>query len=207
MNDGTLRAAYAEVLAGQGGGRSDCLSPETLFALIEGTAPEAERLRALRHVGACRRCRDELELIRLAGDVASRVATRRVPWRTLAAAAAVVFVAGGLLWRAQPWGEDTPRGAAPSAAVRLLAPGDDGPVPLPLSLAWSPVRGARQYAVEILTPEGTPAFAVATADTAVVVPSAAGLIAGVEYRWWVRATLEDGAQVRSLARRLRLATP
>lgn len=203
-----MRAAYAQLLTDRAGGRADCVAPEELLALVDGTAPEAERLRVLRHVGICRRCRDELDVLRLAADVASRVAARQVPWRALAAAAAVVIVAGGVLWqRAQRSDDDTLRTVTPPAAVRLLAPGEEAPATLPLTLVWSRVPGARRYQVEILTPEGTVAFAVAGADTTVVVPPTGGLTAGVDYRWWVRATLENGAQARSLARRLRLAIP
>lgn len=211
MNDEMLQTAYGRLLAERGADRAECSTPEALRAVVEGTADEAERLRILRHVGRCRHCRTELDLLRAAGDaarLAARPAWRVAPVWAAAAAALVVLVGGAVAWQAV-------RGRSPdapgvlrddgAAAVRLLAPDDEGEARLPVTLVWGAVPNARRYEVEVLRPDGAPVFTATTADTAVVVPAAAGLASGVAYRWWVAAALPDGSQPRSLARRLRIA--
>ena len=205
MNDEMLRAAYGRVVARRGSSRADCVSPDALGAVVDGTASESERVRTLDHVGRCRHCRSELELLRTAGDTARQVAAPvgfRVPvW---AAAAVVILAAGVALW--QPMfapSAPTLRDGISESPLRLIAPADDGVATAPVTLAWSSVPGARRYEVEILNPSGAAVFSRATTDTTITA-TASGLVPGIQYLWWVRATLPDGSQPRSLTRRLRI---
>jgi hypothetical protein len=209
VNDESLRSAYTDLLTQRAGPRSECVSPEALLRVAEGTAPEAERLATLRHVGACRPCRAELELLRTAGDVAQRVARSR--WhgrRLLAAAAGVMMLAGSVaLWLAlRPPAADTLRDGAPTR-VQLLAPAEEGTATPPVTLVWAAVPAALRYEVEVLRPDGSAAFIAEPRDTTVVVPVTAALAPGFEYRWWVRAVLPDGTRLHSPIGRLRVATP
>jgi hypothetical protein len=206
VNDDSWRAAYAQLLADRGAGRAGCASPEALLAVAERAGPEAERLATLRHVGGCRRCRAELDLLRVAVDVGVRMARPRRAVKPALAAAAVLVVAAGALgiWqRAQPPIADTPRGTTPAGAVRLIGPNENVAVAPPLTLVWASVAGASRYEIEVLTTDGVLAYGVATSDTVAPVPDDR-LTAGVEYRWWVRAVMPDGSQPRSPTRRLRV---
>ena len=208
MNDEALRSAYAELLDARGNARAGCVAPEALLAVVEGTAPEAERLRTLRHVGSCRCCRADLDVLRTVADVAERVArpaSRRAP---LLAAAGIVLVLGGVaLWEAARAPDPGVMRQAPAGAVRLLAPAEDVPAAQPVMLVWAPVPDAHRYEVEVVRQDGGVVFATTTRDTVLVIPESAALAPGGDYRWWVRAVLADGSQPRSLARRLRIARP
>jgi hypothetical protein len=203
VNEESLRAAYA-LLLDERAGRDDCVAPEALLAVVDGSASEAERLRTLRHVAGCRECRAEFELLRTAGDVAERVEQRS--WRRpLLTAAAGIFlmISGAALWQALQPSAETMRGEA--TTVLLLSPAEDIPTTPPVRLIWAQVPGARQYEVEIVRADGAPVYETVTADTTLDVPETAGLIPGTEYRWWVSALLTDGTQPRSAPRRLRIS--
>lgn len=208
MSDDTLRTTYEWKLAENDPRRADCPAPEALLAVVDGTAREPERVRTLRHVGGCRSCQRELDLLRATHDTAEMAVhtrPRRFPLFA-AAAAALIVVAGGVAVREtvmQPG--DTVRDAAPFETLRLIGPGESAAAALPLTLSWSAVPDARRYEVEILSADGSAAFSGATQDTSLVVPVTTALAPGAEYRWWVSATLQDGSQARSLARTLRIA--
>ena len=206
-SDDMLRTTYEWKLAASDPRRAECVTPEALLAVIDGTAAEAERMQTLRHVGSCRHCRSELELLRATretAEMAVQPAKRRfIAYAT--AAAAVVLIAGGIALRqfgAEP--ARTFRDAVPGA-VRLIGPADDAAASIPVTLAWAPVAGARRYEVEILGVDGSAVFTARTTDTTVVVPADVPLLSGAQYRWWVGVTRNDGSQVRSLARTLRIA--
>jgi hypothetical protein len=205
MNDERLRTAYGRAIAGRNASRADCVSPEALESVADGRATEDERLRTLAHVGGCRHCRADLDLLRAAGETARRVtAPARFSVPVWAAAAVVLLVAGIALW--QPLGDSSGeplRGPGLVSDVRLIAPVDGGLVPAPVTLAWSSVPATRRYEVEILDSSGVAVFATATGDTSITV-SNTRLVPGTEYRWWVRATLANGGQRRSITRRLRI---
>lgn len=190
------------------GSREDCVAPQSLLAVVEGSAAEAARLETLRHVGACPHCRAELDLLRTTAD-ASKGVTRLDRYRTplVGAIAATVVLAIGAVsaWWAitRPVGSEAMRSLTP-AAVQLLSPSADAAVAAPVTLVWSAVESARQYDVEMLDAAGTAVFDATTSDTTVVVPAEA-LVAGVDYRWWVRAEVPGGTRP-SLMRRLRVTT-
>jgi len=209
MRDDMLRTTYEWKLARSDPRRADCVTPEELAAVIEGTAPEPERLRTLRHIGSCRPCREELDLLRATHETAEMAAqprTRGVPMFAAAAAAVLLVVAGSVALREavfQP--ADVVRDAPPAGAMQLIGPGDGAVASLPLTLVWAPLPDARRYEVEVLTAGGSAVFTTSTQDSTVVVPATIALTRGGEYRWWVSAALRDGSQVRSLARTLRIA--
>jgi hypothetical protein len=206
VNDDKLRAAYETQLLSREGRRTDCAAPEALLAIVENTASESERLQTLRHVGSCRSCRAELDLLHSASAAATESVAAPV-WRSprvLAAAVVLLFVGGVALWQTVRGVPDLPRTAS-SNAPRLLAPPEDVKATDPLTLVWSALPAARRYEVEILRATGEVVFEGSTADTVLVVPGNT-LAAGEDYRWWVVAVLRAGTRA-SPTRRLRLSTP
>jgi len=206
MNDEQLCAVYQRVVAERtSGARELCVTPERLMALVAREGDETERLATLDHVMACRHCLREFELLRSVGSAAAQP-SRRVSWGVGLAAAAGLLLLLGLyttrgLWRADA-GPDIERGAR--SEVRLVAP--TGKVAgRGLVLTWRAAPDAARYEVELLDAEGTPEFTAATRDTSVALPPATVLTSGAEYRWWVRAILNDGSQWRSVPETLRVA--
>lgn len=208
MNIETLRSAYMRMLDERGAPEDDgCVEPDALLAVVEATATESDRLSTLGHVGACPRCRAELDLLMTAAQAGR--ATARTGWHVLtplrAAAVALLLIGGATLWQAtRNPATDTMR-ADPVDAVRLLAPGPEAAVGTPLTLTWAAVPAARRYEVEILDPAGTAVFAAGTADTTLVIPPGT-LEPGARYRWWVRVVALDAIRPSPL-RPLRLTPP
>jgi hypothetical protein len=206
VNDEKLRSAYETHLLNRAERRADCVSPDALLAIVENTAPESERLQTLRHVGSCRSCRAELDLLHSAGAAAEEAVAPPL-WRRprlLAAAVAVLFVGAVALWQTVRGTPDLPR-AGVVDAPRLLAPAEDMKATNPVTLVWSALPSARRYEVEILRATGEVVFERATSDTVLAVPDHT-LSAGEDYRWWVVAVLREGTRA-SPTRRLRLITP
>jgi hypothetical protein len=212
MTDERLRDAYeAAMAARRGPDRVSCPSPELLHALVRREGPEAVRLMTLDHAMACPHCRGEVELLRalrLAGEPAGSVPRRRPRWAigvgaALAAslAVAVALGPGRAAWDRER--DDVMRGSG--SALWLAAPGDGEVVPshAPIAFAWHPGRGARDYVVELLAPDGGVVLTGTTPDSALTLVPAAPLAPG-EYRWVVRARLADGTGQISAARSLRV---
>ena len=202
MNDEKLRTAYQAHLESRAGHRADCVAPEELLALVDGTASPEQRMRVLRHVAGCAACRSELDLMRSAGSAAEHAVAApllRNP-RALAAATVLVFIGAVAIWQASRGAPNLPRTGA-SNSVQLIAPSEDAAVAAPVKLIWSALPAARRYEVEILRPGGDVVFTSTTSDTTLVVPANA-LAAGGDYRWWVVAVLPEGSRP-SPTRRLR----
>ena len=208
MNDEQLRAAYSRLLD-DARPRSGCPAPEVLLATVRREGPETARLQVLDHAASCAACLRDLELLRALTEsgparTGARVSARwwaAVPL-TLAAALIVALSLNPDLrdWRGQP---DTPRGEASS--VTLLAPADGaGAAASALAFSWHRVPAARRYTLEVVTTDGAVTLRAETADTT---RTAAGALRAGEYRWWVRAQMEDGTDRRSAARILRVRTP
>ena len=206
MNDDTLRSAYAEFLSSRGSGRTDCATPEALLAVADGSASEADRLTTLRHVGRCRACQADLDLLRSARIAAESTdsAPRWERWPAMAAAV-VLVIAGGLAIRAATRGTTTDVMRDGTASFQLLAPIEDTTIAPPVRLVWSSLPDAIRYEVEVVTPGGQVAFRNSTRDTALTVPSEV-VVHGADYRWWVVGVLPQGDR-RSATRRLRIAKP
>ena len=208
MNDEGLRSAYAQFLSTRRVQRAECVSPDALLAVVDGSASEAERIATLRHVGLCRACQSDLGLLTSAGEAAGSVTA--VPgwrrWPALAAAAIVLVVAGSFAIREATLGTpaDVLRDAAPTP-VRLLAPAESVAATTPVNLVWSALPDTRRYEIEILRPTGEVVYATTAVDTVLVVPASV-LTPGADYRWWVVAVLPEGKRTSAL-RRLRVTAP
>jgi len=212
LTDARLRELYLRAFAkGRGGGgRTKCVAPEAILAMLRREGPEPERLEALDHVMACGQCRPEYELLRSIEQaeadrpevvsLLSRRGRQAIATFALAASVLLVVVVGQKLGSHQE--PDVARG--PADAVALLAPEtevDSGP---PLTFAWQPVPGAREYAVEVLDEQGRVVASMVTERTSATLDGAIRLVPGSTYRWWVRASTAAGDQRASPLRPLRI---
>ncbi len=210
VSDERLREIYAGLMASRAGTRTEpCAEPEAILALVRREGAEEARLATLDHVMSCAECRAEFDLlgsIELAGaqtGVAERPGRR---WLAPAALAASVLLAVIVGRYALPGGYE--REVVRSGAddrVTLLAPPDEAAAGGPLLFAWHPIPGASRYRLEVMTRDGEMVLEAETADTAILMPSAADLAPG-EYQWWVAATA-PGASPRSALRPLHLIAP
>lgn len=132
-------------------------------------------------------------------------------WWQAAAAAACVLVAVGL-WQGTPWQQidnpDRPLGgaAAPVDAVRGTGPAEPPqilePLPeaaigsVPVVFRWTPVEGALQYRVQLLTSGGDIVWTGTTAETSMRFEGPAA-VPGGQYYAWVAAQLPDGRRLQS----------
>jgi hypothetical protein len=206
VNDQQLRAIYADVMTSRSRSRpSACPEPEAILALVRREGPEDTRLATLDHVMSCGDCRSEFDLVRsieLAGAEAGAIARPGRRWMAPLALAASVLLAVVIGRYALP-------GAAEKDVVRsgekerltLLAPPTDATTGSPILFAWHPIEGAGRYRLEVMNAGGEVVLEAETADTAIVLQSAADLEPG-EYQWWVGATAP--ADARSALRPLRL---
>jgi hypothetical protein len=208
VNDEPLRTRYGEHLATRSHRGVDCASPEDLLAVADGSASEPGRLRTLSHVGGCRHCQADLDLLMSAREAAV-VAMPAPTWRrfpVLAAASIVLVLGGGFVIREAMRGSTTdPQRDVAASVVRLIAPAESLAAAGPVHLVWATVPGARSYEVEIVRPSGEVVYTTSTRDTTVLLP-AATLVPGADYRWWVVAVLSAGNRSSGM-RRLRITTP
>jgi hypothetical protein len=202
MNDERLRAVYERILA-ESRPTGDEATPEQMLALAEGRGSDAERLRTLDRVMRSENSRQDFELLRAAA--AAMRPRPRVTTRLWAAAAAVLVIAGAstVTWRQMHQDENVMRGA--ENAVTLSAPNDSPAASGPLVFAWRRVPGAKSYEVELVEASGTLVQMTTVHDTTWAPPPSVHLVPGVEYRWWVRATLADGTTLEAPPRRLVLS--
>jgi hypothetical protein len=214
MTDQRLRDLYS--LGIEARGPSDqCPPSEALLALVQREGTETRRLETLDHVMACAGCRSELALLHAVKKTGGTPGERKEATRprlkhpalpryiALALAASLVLAIGlgpaRRLWQGESAG--LTRGAAPELA--LLAPIPGAIAEIPVTFVWRPLRGARDYTVEVLTLSGTLSFAGRTADTMLVASSVDALVPG-EYQWWVRARTADDVERRSQMRYFRI---
>jgi hypothetical protein len=73
-----------------------------------------------------------------------------------------------------------------------------------IQFSWKPVRGARDYEIEVLDADGLSTFVSTVQGTTVLLPATVRLLPGTEYRWWVVARRADGSRVGAIPRRLRV---
>jgi hypothetical protein len=214
MTDQRLRDLYTRGIEARG--RSDqCPPSEALLALVQREGVEARRLETLDHVMACAGCRSELALLHAVEKTGRTPGEQRETSRAtlkhpaqaryiaLALAASLVLAIGlgpgRRLWQAEPAG--LTRGGAPE--LTLLAPIPGAIAEMPVTFVWRPLRGARDYTVEVLTLAGTVSFTGRTADTMLVASSVDALVPG-QYQWWVRARSADDRELRSQMRYFRI---
>ena len=206
MNDQQLRAIYGDVMTSRARSRTPaCPEPEAIFALVRREGSEETRLATLDHVMSCADCRAEFDLVRsiqLAGADAGAAARPGRRWMAPLALAASVLLAVLVGRYALP-------GAPEREVVRsgekdrltLLAPPTDVITGSPILFAWHPIEGAGRYRLEVMNAGGEVVLEAETADTAIVLQSAADLEPG-EYQWWDGAATP--AEARSALRPLRL---
>lgn len=215
MSDARLRELYARSFgAGAGTGTATLPathpSPEDVLALAQGSLPESRRLALLDHVMACSDCRAEFDMLRAietaGGERTAQVRPLPSAWRRmapLAIAASLALVVGTEGWRrSRDGGDEVMRGDA--NGVRVVSPAGEVAPGAPLTFAWHSVPGARRYDLEVLNADGNVVFSAETRDTVVTGARPETILPGAEYRWWVRAVLEDGAQPRSEPRAFRV---
>lgn len=186
------------------------LGASALAAFVDGTLVGEARQAVMRHLAACRECREELVLVHaLVRGAPTRQSRRK--WggvATLMVAAAVAFTmipragdradAVALTLRADSAAvvDDLP-------AVQLAAPMIDAHVaPEALPLGWRPVATGATYLVTLQDTTGTLIWSAVTGDTSIVVPSGGPLESGASYYWSVDAQLADGRTTRSGLRRV-----
>lgn len=98
---------------------------------------------------------------------------------------------------------DDVRAKAPGAAPQLMAPKVGATLGTPTRFEWTPVAGAVQYQLHVLTGEGDIVFDATTTDTGIEYSGAAER-PGPFYAW-ISAQLTDGRRVQSAV--VRLAGP
>ena len=210
MNEERLRRIYSGVVASRGtraGRAGACPDPDAILALVRREGSDDTRLATLDHVMSCAHCRPEFDLLRsieLAGaEGAAAAPPARRSWimpAALAASALLAVVIGRLMLPAVPENEVVRSGE--EGRVTLLAPPPEAATGSPMLFTWHPIPGAPRYRLEVLAGGGEVALEAETADTAILLQSAAELPPG-DYTWWVGAT-SAGATVRSALRPLRL---
>jgi hypothetical protein len=206
MSDRQLRAIYGGIMtSGRESRRSACPDPEAILALVRREGSEETRLATLDHVMSCADCRSEFDLVRsieLAGAEAGAIARPGRRWMAPLALAASVLLAVVIGRYALPGGpeSDVVR-SGEKDRLTLLAPPTEATTGSPILFAWHPIEGAGRYRLEVMNAGGEVVLEAETADTAIVLQSAADLEPG-EYQWWVGATAP--ADARSALRPLRL---
>jgi hypothetical protein len=197
-----LRAWYAEALARRVEGEAGHVDLEVLDALAAGRLDDDRALPLLDRVMSDPALLREYELLR-ATHAAGRLRSAGAPrWLALAAALALVASATAVWQATRPAGPAVLRGGA---AVTLVAPAADAPVPGPVRLMWRAVPAAVRYVVEVSDDQGRPVMREETADTVLAVPPGR-LAAGSAYLWWVEARTPAGS-LRSSPRRLATTPP
>lgn len=216
MTEDQLRELYARALASPDRmpRKSDqCVTAESMLALVQREGPESQRLRTLDHVMSCNACRRELDLLRAieqaGADLGVAADTRSWPgwprFSPLAVAASVVLAFGVALGIRYAGDQtDIPRGGG--GAVVLLTPPKSVAGNQPVAFAWRRVPHASQYVFELLDERpggnGTPALARTTSDTSLLLEPTQ-LRRGQDYQWWVRA-LTPAGELASPMRSLRV---
>ena len=211
--------------------RGACPDAAELSTFFEGRLTDAHRADVAAHLADCPECRaalgalgrlttSELPMVppALLEAAAGRPSRRR--WRRAAAvmaAAACVLFAVSIARQSpeQPAGTvstpvaipseppDDVRARTPGAAPQLMEPKAGATLSTPTRFEWTPVAGAVQYQLHVLTGDGEVVFDATTAATRIEVANA-GERQGPFYAW-VSAQLTDGRRVQSAV--VRLAGP
>ncbi len=202
MNEERLRKLYQDALApgsdATATGRTSCVSPEQLLALVRREGTENSRLATLDHVMVCHSCRHEFDLLRAveqAGVQSGAGPRARWRWHNLApiGLAASLLLALGVAIGLNRAGErpDQLRGA--SDGVTLVAPSAQVGADEPITFVWHRVRHANRYVLELLKGggDGEAVLSRETSDTALVLDPKL-IQPGAQYVWWVRAVTSAG---------------
>lgn len=211
--DDRLRDAYGRAIEARAvAARARCVSPEALLALVRREGREVERLATLDHAMNCAACREEFELLRSierAGGDDVRQAVEGIRWKrnlSMAIAASAILAIGIGTGRQvlDPDDGDIMRSGA-SDEIGLVAPAVSASLRAggAVTFTWRSVPGAPSYVLELLDADGEVAWTGLTRDTTLSMPIADLLPPGA-YHWTVRARSEDGRELRSVARPMRV---
>ncbi len=194
MNDDELAGLYREGMQRAAAGPDDGVSLDAMLRVVRGEADAAERLSTLDRVMASDALRKEFALLSAVAEGERHTAPTRRSWWPLAAAAAVLLVAGGVTWQMRERaGDDVVRGDR--GTIELVSPRDV--LPAGRLFTWRATATASRYRLQVRDAAGGVVFDSLTRDTTMVLPDSVRLAPGTEYRWWIRAELEDGGQARS----------
>jgi hypothetical protein len=203
-SDREIKQAYQRTLATHGQEtRDNCVSPEAILSLVEGSEGEEARLHTLDHVMACRHCREDFELLR--GLARSRPVEERSkkrwgissPQRLAWAASLVIALGAGSLW----WGS---QGSGPEGVMRgdgtelrLVSPAAGGTLDEGMTFAWNSLPQAFSYEMEVIDADGEVVFRFSTPDTVVVAEGLSSAVLAEGLSWWVTARTRDGSRISS----------
>jgi hypothetical protein len=205
-----------------------CPDPAELAAFFEGRLNDAHRADLVAHVANCEECRavigalgamsvSEMPVVPAAMVEAAAGARQDRRWRPAAAvvaAAACVLVVVAISRQSpeQPGSSTATPGLATSSvpddvraktqgvAPLLMEPKVGATLSTPTRFEWTPVDGAVQYQLHVLTGDGDIVFDATTQATGIDVDGA-GERQGPFYAW-VSAQLTDGRRVQSAVMRL-----
>lgn len=211
--------------------RNACPDAAELAAFFEGRLDGSRRADVVAHLADCAECRaalgalgrlttSELPMVPAALLDAAAGRPSRPRWGRAAAAmaaAACVLFAVSISRNApeqpgtavstpaaiSPEPPDDVRAKAPGAAPQLMAPEVGATLGAPTRFEWTPVAGAVQYQLHVLTGDGDIVFDATTTDTGIEYSGAAER-PGPFYAW-ISAQLTDGRRVQSAV--VRLAGP
>ncbi len=173
----------------------ECLDPELVAALAEGSLDADARARALRHVAGCALCRRAVASVAEAladGPITHEIeiveGRRRGRWLRISvplAAAAVV-----LLLLRSPGGDSTARHRGGGAEQGPVAIGPIGTVAAVRFFDWTRVVGSNLYRVTLFDTGGAVVYETQVTDTTLVLPDSVRLDPGRLYLWKVQARTE-----------------
>ena len=211
--------------------RSACPDAAELSTFFEGRLADAHRPRLVAHLADCPECRaalgaldrlttSELPMVPAALLEAAAGRPSRPRWgraaAVMAAAACVLFAvsisrnapeqAGTAVSTPAAIPSEPPddvRARAPGAPPQLMEPKVGAMLGTPTRFEWTPVAGAVQYQLHVLTGDGDIVFDATTTETGIEYSGAAER-PGPFYAW-ISAQLMDGRRVQSAV--VRLASP
>lgn len=200
--DGDLRRALN---ARASVAREGCPAGDVLVSAASGRLQGPERDAVLEHLGRCRDCTEEVQLLRpletWARAASARLRPARTWWTTWPAWAAAALVLLGLpLLVTLPESRPPVTREQPGAAIRSLLP-ESSPVPRQSCvLRWSDAGEGARYTVSVLTLDLRPLARAEGLERPeyTVTPAALGAVPpGSPIAWMVEARWSDGRRLTS----------
>ena len=175
----------------------DCLEPDVVAALAEGSLEPTARAVALQHLSSCTLCRQAVASVaRALNDaaitheiqIAERPRRRSAPFLRVALplAAAAVLV---LLLRAPAGDSPVHRGPPGTAAPAPVLRSPVGVVSAVTELVWTHVDGADSYRLTLFDASGGVLLTMSVADTLLILPDSVSLALNRTYLWKVDARI------------------
>ena len=208
-SDQEIKQAYSRILeTHRQEARAECVSPEAILSLVEGSEDEVTRLETLDHTMACPHCREDFELLR--GLARSRPEEKRTTrsWlnftpEKLAWAASLVLALGlGSIWL-------TSQGPGPDVVMRgdgaevgLVSPVSGGVLEKGMAFVWNSFPEAFAYDLEVIGADGEIVYRASTADTTITAEDSPSWAGAGGLSWWVTARTGDGSRIASPMRPL-----